>query len=132
MYVIASALSFLGNASILFDRNSAATASVMYLATSSTTVVTLAPPSAISNKTINGVAATTNANIFIIDNVCRTNGGGVFWFRDPPIAFAAKSVAYVQVLSFFFFLPIQLFLLYLIRAYGRYYEIPPIIINDPW
>ena len=101
--MISSALSFLGTAAILFDRNSAAAASVMYVASSSTSLITLSPPPATSNTTM-GLGTTSTKNIFINDNVCRTTGGTVFWFRDPPQAFAVKSAAFFQVSSFYFFI----------------------------
>ena len=80
-----------------------------------------------------GVGSTTNANIFIVDNVCRTNGGTVFWFRDPPKSFAVRSVAYVQV--FFFLFPHNIIIVQIHRPLmSRFYEyyMLPHIINHPW
>jgi predicted outer membrane repeat protein len=84
--VTASALAF-GPHNVSFVNNSAASGSALYLSSSSTSAVTLAPP-----------ASSTVGRIVFRDNVCHSQGGTVYWECDGMPANASTSSAGSTVL----------------------------------
>jgi predicted outer membrane repeat protein len=79
LFVTASAL-VLGPLDVSFTNNSAASGSAVYVSSSSTSAVTLAP-----------AASTTVGRIVFHDNVCHSQGGTVYWECDGLPALNAST-----------------------------------------